>query len=129
MHCKSYSHFLSKKFQHICISLNVNFNESLTNDVVSFEQLGPDKALVLAKSLTVLFLHISYVVGTHLKHLGNSNEVIRKLFTPLIWSCEFNLCRPTGDQEVAGSTPAEIGNILPWRLIMKYFLQSFSPFR
>ena len=41
MHCKSYSHFLLKKFQHICISLDVNFNESLTNDVVSFEQLGP----------------------------------------------------------------------------------------
>ena len=37
--------------------------------------------------------------------------------------------RPTGDQEVAGSTPAEVGNILSWRLIMKYFLQSFSPFR
>ena len=33
--------FFSKKFQHICVSLNVNFNESLTNDVVSFEQLGP----------------------------------------------------------------------------------------
>ena len=38
---KSYSHFFSKKFQHICVSLDVNFNESLTNDVVSFEQLGP----------------------------------------------------------------------------------------
>ena len=35
---------------------------------------------------------------------------------------------PTGDQEVAGSTPAEIGNILSWRLIVKYFLRSFSPF-
>ena len=31
----------SKKFQHICVSLDVNFNEWLTNDVVSFEQLGP----------------------------------------------------------------------------------------
>ena len=40
--CKSYSHFFSKKFQHICVSLDVNFNESLTNDVVSFEQLGPE---------------------------------------------------------------------------------------
>ena len=30
-----------KKFQHICITLDVNFNESLTNDIVSFEQLGP----------------------------------------------------------------------------------------
>ena len=37
--------------------------------------------------------------------------------------------RPTGDQEVAGSTPAEVGHILSWRLIMKYFLRSFSPFR
>ena len=33
--------FFSKKFQHICVSLDVNFNESLTKDVVSFEQLGP----------------------------------------------------------------------------------------
>ena len=38
---KSYSHFFSKKFHHIRVSLDVNFNESLTNDVVSFEQLGP----------------------------------------------------------------------------------------
>ena len=42
MHCKSYSHFFSKKFQNICVSLDVNFNESLTNDIVSFEQLGPE---------------------------------------------------------------------------------------
>ena len=34
--------FFSKKLQHICISLDVNFNESLTNDIVSFEQLGSD---------------------------------------------------------------------------------------
>ena len=35
----------SKKIQHICVSLDVNFNESLTNDVVSFEQLGPDHSM------------------------------------------------------------------------------------
>ena len=34
--------FFSKKFQHIFVSLDVNFNKSLTNNVVSFEQLGPD---------------------------------------------------------------------------------------
>ena len=28
-----------------------------------------------------------------------------------------------------GLNPAEVGNILSWRLIMKYLLQSFSPFR
>ena len=33
--------FFSKKYQNICVSLDVNFNESLTNDIVSFEQLGP----------------------------------------------------------------------------------------
>ena len=33
--------FFQQKFQHICVSFDVNFNESLTNDVVSFEQLGP----------------------------------------------------------------------------------------
>ena len=38
------------------------------------------------------------------------------------------MCHPTGDQEVAGSTPAKVGNILSWRLIMKYFVRSFSPF-
>ena len=37
----SYSHFFSKKFQHICVSLNVNFNKLLTDSIVSFEQLGP----------------------------------------------------------------------------------------
>ena len=40
---KSYSHFFSKKFQYIRVSLDLNFNKSLTNDIVSFEQLGPDK--------------------------------------------------------------------------------------
>ena len=30
-----------KKKQHICVSLDVKYNESLTNDVVSFKQLGP----------------------------------------------------------------------------------------
>ena len=40
-----------------------------------------------------------------------------------------NRLGPTGDQEVAGSTPAEVGNILSWRLIMKYFLRFFFPFR
>ena len=43
--------FFSKKFQHICISLNVNFNESLANGVVSFEQLSPGvRSAMLAAS-------------------------------------------------------------------------------
>ena len=31
--------------QKNCVSLDVNFNKSLTNDVVSFEQLGPETQL------------------------------------------------------------------------------------
>ena len=37
--------FFQQKFQHICVALDVNFNESLTNDIVCFEQLGPDVSL------------------------------------------------------------------------------------
>ena len=47
--------FFSKKFQNICVSLDVNFNESLTNDVVSFEQLGPAILLYHVSLLFVLF--------------------------------------------------------------------------
>ena len=37
--------------------------------------------------------------------------------------------RPTGDQEVAGSTPTGSATFFRGDLIMKYFLRSFSPFR
>ena len=73
--------FFSKKFQHICVSLDVNFNESLTNDGVNFEQLGPDvsKAVPLLQlfvcmsvisyvafvlSLFVLYLSFFWCIGT-----------------------------------------------------------------
>ena len=36
--------------------------------------------------------------------------------------------RPTGVQEVAGLTPAGLATLFHGDLIMKYFLQSFSPF-
>ena len=42
--------FFQQKLQNNCVSLDVNFNESLTNDIVSFEQLGPGNlALVILK--------------------------------------------------------------------------------
>ena len=43
--------FFSKKFWHICVSLDLNFNESLTNDIVSFEQLGPDIFHISAQNI------------------------------------------------------------------------------
>ena len=33
--------FFQQKYQHICIFNDQSFNDTLTNDIVSFEQLGP----------------------------------------------------------------------------------------
>ena len=55
-------------------------------------------------------------------------EEIRKIIPQLLTVAQLDGCS-TGDQEVAGSIPANVGNILSWRLIIKYFLWSFSPFR
>ena len=77
VHCKSYSHFFSKTFQHICVSLDVNFNESLTNDIVSFEQLGPGQRFQL-RHFEILLLLASAIKlsrsprsqNLHLVHFG-----------------------------------------------------------
>ena len=39
--CKSYSHFFSKNISVYAIFNDQSFNDMLTNDIVSFEQLGP----------------------------------------------------------------------------------------
>ena len=40
--CKSYSHFVSINISIYAIFNDQSFNDVLTNDMVSFEQLGPD---------------------------------------------------------------------------------------
>ena len=47
--CKSYSHFFSKNISVYAIFEDQRFNGTLTNDIVSFEQLGP--------GLCSLFIH------------------------------------------------------------------------
>ena len=39
--CKSYSHFFSKNISIYAIFNDQSFNDKLTNDIVSFEQMGP----------------------------------------------------------------------------------------
>ena len=39
--CKSYSHFFSENISIYAIFNNQSFKDMLTNDIVSFEQLGP----------------------------------------------------------------------------------------
>ena len=40
--CKSYSHFFSKNISISAIFVDQNFNNTLTNDIICFEQLGPE---------------------------------------------------------------------------------------
>ena len=40
--CKSYSHFFGKNISVYNIFDDKSFNNMLTNDIVSFEQLGPE---------------------------------------------------------------------------------------
>ena len=44
--CKSYSHFFSINICVFAIFNDQNFNDTLTNDIVSFEQLGPGCCLL-----------------------------------------------------------------------------------
>ena len=72
----------------------------------------PDKtSLTAASALGVHCLHTS-------KHLTLGPVSVAQLDA-----------RPTEGQEVAGSTPRRVGNIVSWRLLMEHFLRSFSPFR
>ena len=48
--------FFQQKFQYICASLDVNFNETLTNDIVGFEQLGPDVFHISAQNIDCGYL-------------------------------------------------------------------------
>ena len=45
----------------MCVSLDVNFNDSLTNDIVSFEQLGPDHCLPVYLELYSGFIFIHFL--------------------------------------------------------------------
>ena len=77
------SSFFSKKFQHICVSLDVNFNESLT----SFEQLGPEKYCIAFK-MTFLPLQTrlyasSIAMTTSFTSFARQDNVLLRILTPL----------------------------------------------
>ena len=40
--CKSFSHFFSQNISAYAIFNDQTFNDMLTNDIISFEQLGPE---------------------------------------------------------------------------------------
>ena len=59
MQCKSFSHFFNKKYWCI-LDINVwNFNKTLTNNVVSFEPLGPGPPVHYCNKTSLTFPIIS----------------------------------------------------------------------
>ena len=40
--CKRYSHFFSKNISVYATFNDQSFNDTLTNDIINFEQLGPE---------------------------------------------------------------------------------------
>ena len=56
MSSKSYSHFFSKNIRIYAIFNDQSFNGTLTNDIISFEQLGPD-SLRLSMPITKTSLY------------------------------------------------------------------------
>ena len=49
--CKSYLHFFSKNISVYAIFNDQSLNDTLTNDIVTFEQLGPRVQMDLSKYL------------------------------------------------------------------------------
>ena len=45
--CKSYSHFFSKNINIYAIFNDQSLNDTLTNDIISFEQLGPGRLVMI----------------------------------------------------------------------------------
>ena len=59
----NYSHFFSKNISVYAIFNDKNFNDMLTNDIVSFKQLGPDEIHGKIKALTEWVGRLSPSVG------------------------------------------------------------------
>ena len=85
---------------------------------------GLNKAFL--EVFNTMTMHNFLLKTPHAQRFCASKIIIIMSFVVL--SVSIKKVDPTGDQ-VVGSNPAEVDNILSWRLIMKYFLQSFSPFR
>ena len=73
--CKSYSHFSSKNNSVCAIFNDQSLNDTVTNDIVSFEQLGP-----VCQKLYKIFLRVQVIAIYFRKGLANSQTEDRALF-------------------------------------------------
>ena len=73
--CKSCSHFLSKNVSVYTIFNDQSFNDRLTNDIASFEQLGPE-----CHMLTVTDYCLSQYLSLHQKHFVKGYGLVQCYF-------------------------------------------------
>ena len=66
--------------------------------------------------------HSCSLIRVHTSHLNLKHSVCKSQSRMQLDA------HPAGEQEVVSLVPARSGNSLSWRLIMKYYLESFSPF-
>ena len=104
-----------------CHDSLLSSNHRCSSDNASLHVIGTYHSTYFSTSRSQLYMSVTFI--------SKSQVVKRVLLYKTLASVAQLDARPTGDQKVAGSTPTEVGNILSWRLIMKYFLRSFSPFR
>ena len=86
--CKSYSHFFSKNIGIYAIFNDQSFNDTLTNDIVSFEQLGPGLYCPCMHNTPFCMTQIIY------KTLFACKTLLPLLF------CLFQVLNVTGDQDI-----------------------------
>ena len=130
------AHFFSKKFQHICVSLDLNFNESLTNDVVSFEQLGPGlncRVVLISSGLNntdyfkmslLNFLPCLHSVNVlmmlplkaPIKIIADDSLVYLILFFQRKWDLTFHMNQLLGESH-------EMSSYFLWKIIIKKYFK------
>ena len=68
--CKSYSHFFQQNISIYAILNDQSFNDMFTNDIVSFEQLGPElEKLKIANRFSHFGLHLRSLASHFRSHL------------------------------------------------------------
>ena len=84
----------------------------------------PNKVLLCRK---VRQLYCVAIKSTHTAKLFHSIYILSPLSNLPVLMAQSD-AQPTIDKEVEGSIPDTFSNIHLWRLIMKHFLPSYSPF-
>ena len=67
--CKSYSHFFSKNISVHAIFNDQSFNDTLTNNIASFEQLGPGVAKKDKTKSDTILLHRDLIYLVHVYYV------------------------------------------------------------